>query len=151
MLVYNNSLPTLREDEQYFNDVFGDFFKARGGNTRQMNCDIQELDEHYLLTIEMPGIAKDDIKIEVKSDRLTVTASKKNLTEEDHKSFLKRERSFGTFTRSFTLSEMLDTEQIEASYEDGVLHLAIPKKAEVKPRFVDIKAEKSSLLGKLIK
>ena len=149
MLTYNNSLPTLRDDEQFFNEVFSDFFKGKKSLNNHLNCDIQELDGHYLLTMDLPGVSKEDIKIEVKADRLTVSAIKKESNSEDKNSFIRRERTFGSFSRSFTLSETIDSENIEASYENGVLHLAIAKKAEKQPKFIDIKSEKSSLFNKL--
>lgn len=149
MLTYNNSLPTLRDDEHFFNEVFSDFFKGKKSLNNHLNCDIQELDGHYLLTMDMPGVSKEDIKIEVKADRLTVSAVKKEAHTEEKDSFIRRERTFGSFSRSFTLSEGIDSENIEASYENGVLHLAIAKKAEKQPKFIDIKSDKSSLFSKL--
>ena len=84
---------------------------------------------------------KEDVKVEVKDDILTITGEKKSEKEEKGKTWLRRESSYGSFQRSFSLPEGLHTEDVKAACKDGVLTLTMRKPAEVKPRGVSIKVD----------
>ncbi len=81
------------------------------------------------------------MKVEVKDDILTITGEKKSEKEEKGKTWLRRESSYGSFQRSFSLPEGLHTEDVKAACKDGVLTLTMRKPAEVKPRGVSIKVD----------
>jgi HSP20 family protein len=153
-MIKRNNLPILRDQDRFFNEVFSDFFGDNESwmkSTKAISCDIQEVDDHFVFSMDIPGVKKEDIRVEVKNGHLVVTAKRDNVSE--HKEgghYLRRERSYGEFTRAFKLSDDIDTEIVEASYENGVLHLAVPKKAEKQAKLVEIKSEKSTLLGKLL-
>lgn len=104
-------------------------------------ADIQETDKDYIIDLSLPGIRKEDVKVEVKDDVLTVSGERKREKEEKGKNWLRRESSYGSFLRSFTLPEGLHSEDIKASYKDGVLTLAMRKPPQVKSRGVSIKVD----------
>lgn len=91
------------------------------------DCNIRESDNSYILQFDIPGIKKEDVKIEIESNRLTVSGErKKRKKEKDEKRFLS-ESYYGTFMRSFTLPSAIDENKVDAQYEDGVLTVKIPK------------------------
>lgn len=103
--------------------------------------DVRETDKEYILDIALPGVRKEDVKVDVKDDILTVAGEKKSEKEEKGKTWLRRESSYGSFQRCFALPEGLHTEDVKASYKDGVLTLTMRKPMEVKSRGVSIKVD----------
>ncbi|MDD3401293.1 MAG: Hsp20/alpha crystallin family protein [Eubacteriales bacterium] len=89
--------------------------------------DIQDEGDHYLLEAELPGFKKEDIKIDLDGDCMTISATRQSKSEEKKKGMLRQERSYGSFRRSFDVSD-IDADNIGAAYEDGVLKLTLPKK-----------------------
>ena len=102
--------------------------------------DVAEDDGNYVVTAEIPGTRREDITVEVHGGTLTIRGEKRNEREErdEHRSFV--ERSFGTFSRSFTLPANADDRKVDASFEAGVLTVTIAKSEEAKPRTVAIKS-----------
>ncbi|HWQ58294.1 MAG TPA: Hsp20/alpha crystallin family protein [Clostridia bacterium] len=100
-----------------------------GGDTMRFRADIKDTGKAYELEAELPGFAREDIKIDVEGDYLTVSAERKQ--EKDEKdakgNYIRRERYYGSFSRSFDISGV-DAENIAASYKDGVLKLVMPKR-----------------------
>ncbi len=96
--------------------------------------DIRDSGENYLLEADLPGFKKEDIAVEIEGDTLTIRAERSEEKEEkDGKgNFVKRERSYGSFSRSFDMTG-IRTEDVSAAYEDGVLKLTLPKKQETLP------------------
>ena len=103
-------------------------------NLNAFRTDITEKDGVYTLTAELPGFKKEDIKIDIHGDRLTISAERKNENDEkdDKGNYVYRERSYGAYSRSFDLTG-IRAEDITASYTDGVLKLELPKQEETKP------------------
>lgn len=91
--------------------------------------DIRKEDENYILEAELPGFKKEDISIDIDKDCLTISAERKSEEEEENKesNFVRRERYYGSFRRSFNLKG-IDAENITASYTDGILTLTMPEK-----------------------
>ena len=91
--------------------------------------DITEKDGNYVLEAELPGFNKEDISIDLDKDCLTITASRnsENSEEDKDKNYVRRERFYGSYSRSFNVSG-IDTEQITAAYNDGILSVSMPKK-----------------------
>jgi HSP20 family protein len=104
-------------------------------------CDIEEKDTHFLLTLDLPGLHKEDIEVEVNEDTLTVSGFRKEEKKSEESSWLKSERFTGKFLRAFSLGESVDVKSIQASYEDGVLKLQIPRLKETKSEVIKIKVE----------
>lgn len=117
--------------------VFGerfmdDFFKPFGRSTSNelMRTDVEEGENSYIVTMDIPGIKKEDVQAELKDGYLTVnvsTSSDKNEQQEDGK-YIRRERYYGSASRSFYVGETVTQEDIKAKFENGTLRLEIPKK-----------------------
>lgn len=102
-------------------------------NAGEIKTDITDTGDAFKLEADLPGFKKDDIKIDLENDRLTISAERKDEHEEkDKKGYVRRERSYGSFTRSFDVSG-IDTASISATYNDGVLTLTLPKRPELVP------------------
>ena len=110
-------------------DLFDDFFT---GNTTNdvMKTDIVEKDGNYEMSMELPGVKKEDIQMELKDGYLKVTATHGSNTEDkDEKGrVVRKERVSGSYSRSFYVGEGVTQEDIKAKYEDGILRLSVPKK-----------------------
>lgn len=115
---------------ELFDDMFKDPFFTDIDRNLSMLTDIKEDDNNYILDINLPGYAKEDIKAELRNGYLTVTASKDEKTEEkDEKgNYIRRERYTGKCRRSYYIGDNVKEEDIKASYKDGILNLTVPKK-----------------------
>ena len=121
----------------YFGDILQDFMPI--SKEDNMKCDIYEKDGDYHIEMDVPGFSKDEIKIEAKKDYLTITAEKSNEESEEDKNYIHRERSYGKYERSFYLHD-LDSENINAEFNNGVLKITVPKKAESEDKkYIEIK------------
>ena len=94
--------------------------------------DVVDTGDAYKLDAELPGFKKEDIHIDVENDCLTISVERKHEEEENRHNFVKRERAYGSFSRSFDVSGV-EVDQITAAYQDGILTLTMPKKPELKP------------------
>lgn len=105
-------------------------------------CEISETDTQYFMSMDLPGLKKEDIKVEIDENTLTVSGERKQEKKEgDETSTQYIERYYGTFTRSFALPSAVDAEKVEARYEDGVLKLEIPKSTAAKTRKIEIQSK----------
>jgi HSP20 family protein len=107
--------------------------------------DIYEDEHNITLKIEVPGIDEKDIDVRIENNTLTVHGERKIEKEEKEENFRRVERQYGGFTRSFTLPSSVDTGQVSADYEKGVLKINLAKKAEAKPKQikVNVRGEKT--------
>jgi len=101
--------------------------------------DIIENADGYSITLDVPGFAKEDLKVKVHEGVLTVNGERKSPEVVDEKFFRYYERPYGTFERSFRLPDHVDGEKIDGSYENGVLTLELKKKEEAKPLLITVK------------
>lgn len=117
-------------------------FWGRPGAGRALvpTVDITEDDGNYVVTAELPGTKREDVTVELEEDVLTIRGEKRNEREEKKEKRRFVERSYGTFSRSFTLPANADPERVSAAFKDGVLTVTIGKRPETKPRVVDIKS-----------
>jgi HSP20 family protein len=104
----------------------------------QPSVDVTEDKDQVLVRAELPGMAKDDIKVSVDGGVLSIQGEKKENKETREGGVLRRESSYGSFCRSFTLPAGVDAGKAAASYRDGVLELKLPKKEEAKPKAIEI-------------
>src|SRR5205823_13837915 len=100
--------------------------------------DIYEDEHNITLKIEVPGIDVKDIDVRIENNTLTVHGERKFEKEEKEENFRRVERQYGSFTRSFTLPNTVDAEQVQAHYEQGILKVQLAKKAEAKPKQVKV-------------
>jgi HSP20 family protein len=101
--------------------------------------DVSESEKSYSITVELPGVKKDDVTVEVHENVLSIRGEKKSEREEKKDKTHWVERTYGSFSRSFTLPPTAVSEDLKASFNDGVLTVELPKKEEVKPRQILIK------------
>ena len=99
--------------------------------------DVAEEGDKILVKVEVPGVDEKDLKINFEDGLLTVTGERQ-FERKDERNYHRIERSYGTFTRSFTLPRTVDPNSITASYRNGILEIEIPKKEEAKPRQIAI-------------
>jgi len=129
---------TRKRNVTFYNpfDELEDMQRRFFGETavRDFKTDIRDEGEHYLLEADLPGFKKEDISVNIEGDTLTIRAERTESTEEkDSKgNYIKRERSYGSFSRSFDMTG-IRVEDIAAAYENGVLKLTMPKKQETLP------------------
>ena len=102
-------------------------------------CDIEEKENCFLLSMDIPGLKKEDIHIEVDNDTLIISGERKKEQKTLEALYTRAERFSGKFYRSFSLGETIDANHIEASYEEGVLKLRLPREKELKPEVIKIK------------
>ncbi|WP_027359744.1 Hsp20/alpha crystallin family protein [Desulforegula conservatrix] len=105
------------------------------------SVDIIDKTDSIVINAELPGVAKEDVSVEVKENILTLKGERKIEKEEADGLYYRKERLYGKFQRSFTLPMETDSEKIKASFKDGVLNLEIPKPEEKKPKQVTINIE----------
>ncbi|HEY7455163.1 MAG TPA: Hsp20/alpha crystallin family protein [Thermoleophilaceae bacterium] len=130
--------PFTREIDRVFDAFFGQTDQARRWVPPM---DLVEAEDHFVLKADLPGLAEEDVNIEVQDGTLTISGQRKAEHEEREKGWYRIERSFGSFNRSLTLPDGVDADRIEASFSHGVLELRIPKPEERKPRRIEISSK----------
>ena len=128
------------EMNRLFNTFFDTPTPGNGGAGRRWipAMDLVETDEHFVLKADLPGLAEDDVNIEVEDNVLTVSGERKAEHETTKEGYHRVERAFGQFSRSLTLPEGIDAEAVSASFDRGVLEIRIPKPEARKPRKISI-------------
>jgi HSP20 family protein len=102
------------------------------------NVDIFESENSIVLEADLPGIKAEDFKLSIENYRLTLTGERKFDKEENGENWHRVERSYGTFTRTFTLPNTVNVEEVKAEFKDGVLRVSLPKRDEVKARNINV-------------
>jgi HSP20 family protein len=104
-------------------------------NTTIPSVNIKETEDEFEVEMAAPGMAKDDFRIELNNSVLSISSEKESENEtKEGKNVTRREFSYQSFSRSFTLPAIVETDRISAKYENGILQVKIPKKAEAKPK-----------------
>jgi HSP20 family protein len=140
----------IKPDGKRLPSVFNEFFKPWNewfDDTTWMPrvdvpaMNISESDEEYQVSLAVPGMKKDDFKISREGNVITVLSEQEDSSEENKKKYSRREYSYSSFSRSFTLPEDVDQEKIDASYENGLLVLKLPRMDEKKqaPKQISVK------------
>lgn len=126
---------------------------ARDSGFQSIVADFHEDEGRYVLTMDLPGMKKEDIQIELNDKVLTVSGERKRHSfkkDESASSSRRTEGSYGFFQRSFALPSSIDAGKVEAHYQDGVLELMIPKAEEAKARRIEIQSGKSGAFDQLV-
>lgn len=142
-----------REINRLFDQTFQDFgfssfnmnrpFLPSAGNMLKPMTDLTANDKEYTVTVEVPGAEKDDIKIEVANNIMTIRGEKKQKKEEKNKDYYRQERFYGSFQRVLSLPKDADQEDIKATFKQGVLTVTMPRKKMPKPDVKEIKIHSS--------
>ena len=101
-------------------------------------CDIYETDGEIVVKVELPDVKREDIHVSIEQNMLTIRGERKFEEETKRENYHRVERSYGEFSRSFTLPTFADTSKVNAEYKDGVLRVSLAKKDEVKPKSIDV-------------
>lgn len=135
---------SLREE---IDDLFSDFFRRvpSEGFPREglwyPAIDIEETEDAFKLSAELPGMKKEDIKISFSDGRLTMEGERKFEKEEKNKTFHRIERSYGKFKRIISMPREVEADKAKASYEQGILTITLPKSEQAKPKEIGIKVK----------
>jgi HSP20 family protein len=135
----------LNDLQREIDRVFGRFFPSRendGESSRQAvwapRTDLIEAEDAYRLQLDVPGMSKEDIAINFKDNQLTVSGERTSERTDENEEYVRVERSFGQFYRSFSLPRTVKAEDIEASYDNGVLTIRVPKTEKETSRQIEI-------------
>ena len=142
--------PCNRRESTFFDTVVremdglvGRFQESGRGETSDCfspRADVAEMDSGFEISVDLPGLNPEDVELEIESGVLNVSGSREKQTEEEGKTYRRVERRHGTFRRSFSLGEDIDTDKVEAEYKDGVLRITIPKAEKIRPKKIEIKS-----------
>jgi HSP20 family protein len=146
-LVTYDPFRELRALQDEVNRVFSSTF-SRSGETELMrgawspNVDIFENKDQIVLEAELSGMKPEDVDISIENNVLTIHGERKFEKKDEGDNYHRIERSYGSFTRSFTLPPTVSSENVEATFENGILRLTLAKREEAKPKRIEIKAAK---------
>ena len=124
----------------YLDDLEKNFFGDLSKDVSQFRTDVLDKGDHYELRADLPGFSKEEIKIDLNGDMMTIRAEHSEEKEEKKENFVRRERRYGSFARNFDLAG-IDKENISAAYQDGVLSLKLPKEVPQQPAVKQITVE----------
>ncbi|MGM0545428.1 MAG: Hsp20/alpha crystallin family protein [Bacteroidota bacterium] len=131
-----------REMDRIFNDLIPFSWRLddseMGLRSWAPRTDMMETDNEYMIEVDLPGMSKQDITLNVQDNILSIQGERKHETEEEHNGYLRRERSFGSFERKFSLPASVKEDKIKATFKDGVLTVHIPKAEKSKRQSVKI-------------
>lgn len=131
-----------REMDRIFDDLVPFSWRMGNGGSKMdiwaPNTDIHETEKDYKIAIDLPGIPKDDVEINFKDNRLTITGERVKEEKEEEKDYLRRERYHGRFHRTFTFPADVKEDKIKASFKEGVLTVTVPKTEAKKPKNIAI-------------
>ena len=135
----------LEDVSKHLNRIFNKF-PAHTESSRELlamadwapNVDITETDTAYLIKGEIPGVNKEDVKVNIEEGMLIMSGERKQEKEEKGKKFHRIERSYGSFMRSFRLPDNVDESAVKAEFKDGMLNVTLPKSAQTKAKAVNV-------------
>jgi HSP20 family protein len=127
----------MRNFDDLFN-IFDVMRPLRSLDTERIRMDVKETDQAYLVKADMPGFKKDDVKVSINGDQVTISADTNKEEEHTQGGTLCRERYHGQYYRSFTLPQPIDETTANATCHDGVLELTLPKKPGAAPHQITI-------------
>lgn len=133
----NGDIMKLVPRNYYLDDLLDSFLSTEDDN--KMKCDIYEKDGKYHIEMDVPGFQKNEIKIECNKGNIVITAEKKAEEKDEHKKYIRKERTYGKYQRSFYLGDIKEDE-IEAKFENGILNIVVPKvDKEATKKYIEVK------------
>lgn len=141
---YKNPVEIQRKYKDEFDKLFEGFFRDSDilpGSLYSLSpkADIEESDNEYKVFVELPGVDKKDIKINLENNTLIVKGEKKQTKEVKDNNYLCCERSYGSFQRAFEFPGSVKTDKVEAEFKEGILSITVPKTEETKKKEIEIK------------
>ena len=126
--------------DDFFSDFLrDDFFTPMLTGSNSFKVDLKEDENNYTIDADLPGIKKEDISLEYDNNYLTISAKRDEITQDNDNDFVRRERTYGEFKRSFYIDN-IDENTVDASFTDGVLKVSLPKKEKgIQRKKIDIK------------
>jgi HSP20 family protein len=121
-----------------FNDFFGRASQDQNLTTWAPAVDIYEGEHELVVKADLPDVKPEDLDIRIENNILTIRGERKFEAKTEQKNYLRVERAYGSFARSFSLANTVNTEAIKADYKDGVLTLSVPKREEAKPKQIKV-------------
>lgn len=142
---WRNPRPGMMSLQHQMNHVFDQFFHSEDEDapvSRWMpRVNVADLEDKIELTAELPGLAIDDVKVELHNNLLTISGEKKIEQKREERNLHLCERAYGAFHRSFQLSSQVNADEINAEFANGVLIVTLPKKEEAKPKQIEVKVK----------
>jgi len=127
--------PIVKQFDYFFDDIFGPQSFIHRPNAPS---DIIEKDNVYILSVELPGVSRDDIHVEFENKSLRVKAKKKKTHEDDNANKISGYRDYTEIDKMWAVSDSIDVKKISSEYKDGVLTIKLPKKSEAKARKISV-------------
>jgi HSP20 family protein len=142
---FRDLLATQREFDRLFREAFSPIFGESDLSSRTWMppVDIFETDGEVVLKAELPGVKPEDVELRVENNTLFLRGERRFEKEVNEENYHRVERSYGSFSRSFTLPSSIDSEKVKAEYKDGLLTLTMPKREEAKPKTIKIAVSKN--------
>jgi HSP20 family protein len=139
-MLWGDALPDIRQ----FEDRIDRIFERAIGRDRQSPwmppMDVYETDEKLVVSVELPGLAADDVEVQVEDATLTVNGKREFSTEVNEEHYHRIERRYGEFSRAVALPPHVDASKVDARFDDGVLTVEVPKIEKAKPTKIKVKA-----------
>jgi len=130
-----------REIDRLFGDFFPSFAERETKEAPALwspRLDMSEKDKEFLITLDLPGIPKEDVAVHVEDHQLTISGERKQESHEETENYLRMERSYGRFFRSIPMPKNSVTDKVKAEFKNGEMRIHIPKEKETKPRKISI-------------
>ena len=141
--LFESSKPAFFDNmfDRFFDTAFTDFWGNSLAGKESFNTDVIAEGDHYLLQAELPGFKKEDINIDLSNNTLTISANHEEKNEENKSNYIRKERHYSSYKRCFHV-EGIRPEDIDASYQDGILEVKFPKKeliTQEEPKKIEVK------------
>lgn len=130
--------PLANDMEELMNRVWSG--GERSAQDYSPHLDIAETEDRFEVCVDLPGVKLEDVRVELEEDHLTISGRRESVKRDDGKNYHRIERAYGEFGRTVLLPKVVDPEAIEATYEDGVLRVTLPKSVKERSRRIEIKA-----------
>jgi HSP20 family protein len=133
--------PFQRMMKRFFEEFPGELTEGIAARGWAPPVDIKETENEFVISAELPGMKMEDIEIELAGESLCIRGKREFQEKEERENYVRMERSYGSFSRTFTLGVPYDAEHVKAVYKDGVLTVTVPKSPDVRPRKIQVSQE----------
>lgn len=135
------SLFNFNDDFNRTFDFFNDRYLEHSDVQISPRINVEENDNEWNISVELPGVKKEDVKVNFQDKVLTISGEKKFEKEDKDKNYHRVERSYGKFSRSLSINTPVLADKINAEYKDGILNISLPKAEEAKPKLIEVKVK----------